>query len=337
MMAVSCNAMIVEDAGFDWGQRSDRWAGVRSDVVDVQGRPTHVLRADADPTAPGDAPTHVLIHAMGAGSWAWLDAMRPLAAFGPIIAVDLPGSSRVPPPHRGSEGVDASALFIVDLIERLGLERVVLHGHSFGGIVALHVANLAGDQVKGLVLVAPPLAAAPDSWAQQLAWRTIGRYAFFVAPLIVRMSARLSVRRKAAAWRRWREDPAGTKLREGIGRIGGDPSRISPELYAILLDEIDGFRTIPWRLDSGVIAMTSAVRAMTLEQPAMGLAIDRVVAPTLILWGDEDRVIPRVMIDDLLARRPDWQSHVVEGAGHLMPWELPDVYATVVGRWLTNR
>jgi pimeloyl-ACP methyl ester carboxylesterase len=164
-------------------------------------------------------------------------------------------------------------------------------------------------------------------------YQTIGRLGLFVAPPIVRLVAHASLRRKAAAWQRWREDPS--RIECTIGRIGGDPSRISPELFALILNEIDQFRKIPWRLDSGVTAMASAVRLMTLDQPSIGGMIDRVAAPTLLLWGDLDRIIPRVMIDDLVARRPDWRLRVLEGVGHLAPWEVPKAYADAVGGWLS--
>jgi hypothetical protein len=42
------------------------------------------------------------------------------------------------------------------------------------------------------------------------------------------------------------------------------------------------------------------------------------------------------MIDDALARRPDWHLHVLAGAGHNAPAERPDEYVETVGRWLTD-
>jgi pimeloyl-ACP methyl ester carboxylesterase len=62
-----------------------------------------------------------------------------------------------------------------------------------------------------------------------------------------------------------------------------------------------------------------AVRAVT----------DRLTVPTLYMWGEQDRVIPRELVDELVALRPDWQL-VVLPAGHLIPWEAPDRYLTAV-------
>jgi pimeloyl-ACP methyl ester carboxylesterase len=258
--------------------------------------------------------------------------IKPLSSWGSVVAPDLPGSAWTPPHRRGAPRADQSARFLASLLDELRIGRVVVHGLSFGGLVALLFAELAPERTERLVLTSPALAAKADSPRQRLMYQTIGRLGLFVAPPIVRLVARASLRSKAAAWRRWRENPS--RIERTIGRIGGDPSRISPELFALILYEIDQFRMVPWRLDSGVTAMASAVRLMTLDQPTVGRVIDRVAAPTLLLWGDRDRVIPRVMIDDLVARRPDWRLRVLEGVGHLAPWEVPEAYADAVGRWL---
>jgi pimeloyl-ACP methyl ester carboxylesterase len=324
--------MTVPPSRYDWGQQSSRWVGIHSNSVTIGGSPAHFLRADPDSSAVPGAATQLLVHPMGAGSWSWLDVIKPLSSWGSVVAPDLPGSGWTPAPRRGAPRADQSARFLASLLDDLRIERVVVHGLSLGGLVALLLAELAPDRTERLILTSPALAAKADSPRQRLMYQTIGRLGLFVAPPIVRPVARASLRSKAAAWRRWREDPS--RVERTIGRIGADPSRISPELFALILYEIDQFRKIPWRLDSGVSAMASAVRLMTLDQPMVGEMIDRVAAPTLLLWGDRDRVIPRVMVDDLVTRRPEWRLRVLEGVGHLAPWEAPEAYADAVDEWL---
>lgn len=82
--------------------------------------------------------------------------------------------------------------------------------------------------------------------------------------------------------------------------------------------------------------LASAVAAMTVQQGAVRGAMDRITAPTLLLWGDQDRMIPRVLIDQIIARRPDWDLHVFETVRHLLPWESPEAYVEVVGQWLAE-
>jgi len=64
-------------------------------------------------------------------------------------------------------------------------------------------------------------------------------------------------------------------------------------------------------------------------------AIDRVAAPTLLLWGDQDPLIDRTVIDSLITRRTDWNLRVIHAAGHVLPMEVPDRYVAVVTSWYT--
>jgi pimeloyl-ACP methyl ester carboxylesterase len=311
--------------GYDWGQRCPRWTGLRSQLLPLGGGRVHLLRADAAASAPPCAPTHLLIHSMGAGSWSWLDAMGPLSALGPVLAPDLPGSGWTPPVRRQDPEAGASARFLRDLLEQLGLERVVIHGHSMGGLVAVLLAQLDPGRTWRMVLAAPALAAAPDDGPQRLT-----RLALWAAPPALRLMARLSLPGKARSLQQWRTDPAASPL----ARAGGDPARISPEMFELLLEQLEAIRTVPWRVDSGVTAFLSTARAMTVGQREIGEAIDEVTAPTLLLWGEQDQVLPKVLMEALLARRPDWTLERLSGVGHLLPWEIPGLYAQAVGRWL---
>ena len=65
-------------------------------------------------------------------------------------------------------------------------------------------------------------------------------------------------------------------------------------------------------------------------------AIDTVAVPVLLVWGDQDQLVQREVIDHALERRPDWHLHVLESAGHAAPLEVPDAYARAVLSWLTQ-
>jgi pimeloyl-ACP methyl ester carboxylesterase len=140
----------------DWGERCSRRAGIHSDVVDVYGTRVHLLRAAAQQAAT-DAPTQLLIHPMAAGATMWLDAIGPLTAYGPVVAPDLPGSvlGDSSSPHPWALRAEVGARFVRALTAVLGLDRVVVQGWSFGGLVSMLFADLAPERVERLVLVNP--------------------------------------------------------------------------------------------------------------------------------------------------------------------------------------
>jgi pimeloyl-ACP methyl ester carboxylesterase len=139
----------------DWGERSPRWAGIRSQTAEVCGRSVHFLTADS---ARPEAPAHLLIHGMAGSATNWLDTIRPLTAHGRVIAPDLPGTlaGHTASPHRSAARAEINARFLRAFTATLGLRDVVAHGWSIGGLEALLFADLAPERVGGLVLVAPP-------------------------------------------------------------------------------------------------------------------------------------------------------------------------------------
>ena len=218
-----------------WGERSVRWAGVRSEIVDIHGgMRVHVLRADPDAAAPPDAPTNFLIHPMGTGAWSWLDVIGPLSAHGAVIAPDLPGSGRSRPRRRGDATAPASARCLGDLAATLGIHRLVVHGHSMGGLVAVLFADLASQRVERLVLVDPALPGIPDAGGRvagiahcraTCAWWFVQPFASVVVPLALRYKAATA-----------------EQLARSLARVGTDASRVSPELLAVAAEEVARFR-----------------------------------------------------------------------------------------------
>lgn len=80
-------------------------------------------------------------------------------------------------------------------------------------------------------------------------------------------------------------------------------------------------------------SLASVLSAMLTDQSATVAAVDRVRAPTLLIWGARERHIPRVLMDDLIARRSDWRLQVLEESGHVPTWDSPGAYVDAVVRW----
>lgn len=99
-----------------------------------------------------DAPQVLAIHGITSTSRTWLAPARALGERAALMAVDLRGRGRsgeLPPPF----GLDAHVRDMVAVLDRLGLERPVVTGHSLGAYVAVRLATTHPDRVSSLVLV----------------------------------------------------------------------------------------------------------------------------------------------------------------------------------------
>ncbi|GAA2986512.1 alpha/beta fold hydrolase [Streptosporangium longisporum] len=310
----------------DWGARSPRWAGIRSEETEVCGTAVHYLSAGSG----REGPTHLLVHPMAAGASMFLDLIGPLSALGPVVVPDLPGTlfGRTGLPHPRAARAGPNARFLRAFTARLGIEDAVVHGWSMGGLVALLFADAAPDRVARLVLTCPTLPG-PLPADEVLFWRLLGGPLLAAVPPLARAALRLTGRRlldlKLSRYADPGARPAG---------MAGDVSRLSPDMTALLADELRHAR--PGGLDAAVTAFASVLSALFVDRSPVHRAIARVGAPTLLLWGDRDGLITRSAIDDLAARRPDWERRIFPGAGHLLPLETPHGYTETVGRWLAS-
>jgi pimeloyl-ACP methyl ester carboxylesterase len=300
--------------GYDWGQRTPRWAGITSHVADVGGMRVHYLLAGRKI----DCPVHLLVHPMATGAWSWMDVVGPLSATGTVVAPDLPGSGRTRPVHRGAGTVSEAARFLDDFTRALGIQHAVVHGHSMGGLVGAVFAGRVPERVERLVLTSAPLPGLPDPPPFPGGWRVGLRVARPIADVLVGAGVRL----KADVWRR--------RVVDRDARLGSELSRMSPELLSLAAEEVARL-VLPWRVEGAVDAGLAVLRALTVDEASTRAALDPITAPTLLLWGADDRVIPKRLIEEVAAARPDWTSRTLDGVGHLLPWESPGRYVDLAG------
>lgn len=316
----------------DWGERASRWAGIRSETVDVHGTSVHCLVAAQPGTSRG--PVHLLVPGAAGSASQWLDVLAELRPHASAIAVDLPGTiaGHTALSNRRAAGIEANAVFLRDLVSALELDRVIVHGWSAGGMIALLFADQAPERVEGLVLVVPALPP-PLSEREARGWRVVGRAGLPVVAPAARALVRVGGRRILNASLRQLADPASA----GGKNLGtrGDLTRISPELISLMRDEMSAVE--PKRLGRVVTVYASLLSLMLVRPQPVLHAMRRVAAPTLLVWSDEDGITPRASIDDWMAQRPDWTLAVLRGVGHAPPLEAPAEYARTVLGWLGSR
>jgi pimeloyl-ACP methyl ester carboxylesterase len=304
----------------DWSERCSRWAGIRSEQLDVQGQQAHVLRADG-PT--DDGLPQLLIHGLGGAAVNWIEVMGELAQHGPVVAPDLPGFGQTEPTQDGGAQVPDNAAFLQRLLDELGWAETTVHGNSMGGMLAVHLAGLLPDRVARLVLAAPALPT-PRTAMHRIPAATLARFAPFALPGLGQLAMRMTHR--LPAHHHWRQ----------LARyIHADPDRIADEAAQVGFEDLVNGRSLPWRLAGFVSAAESLVRALLNPRELLRL-IDDADLPVLLVWGDEDRLVGPSVIDHLVERRPDWDLEVLPSIGHLPMLEAPDEYLSAVTPWLED-
>jgi lipase len=121
--------------------------GERVDV-EVAGGRLATFQLGADP----DAPPVIAIHGITSTSRTWLAVARELQDRASLIALDLRGrgsSNALPPPF----GIDAHVRDVIAVLDRFGLQRAVIVGHSLGAYIGARLATVHPDRVDSLVLV----------------------------------------------------------------------------------------------------------------------------------------------------------------------------------------
>ena len=234
-----------------------RWAPPPSDFVELDDGQLVHLR---DEGPRGDALPLVLVHGTSASLHTWEGWVRALRGDRRVVTFDLPGFGLTGPAVGGDYGGDADARFVLALLDRLQLDRVVIGGNSLGGEVAWRVATLAPQRVAALVLVD---AAGPafDSETIPVGW-VVARI-----PVLDRLLEHLLPRGIVAA---------------SLAAAYADPARITPEL-------VDRYFELTLR-EGNRRALVQRLRRF--ERGAGADRVATITQPTLILWGGRDRMIP---------------------------------------------
>jgi len=307
----------------DLGARSPRWAGLRSGVVDVRGTSVHLVRNGLDP-ASSPATPHLLVHGLGGSATNWFDVMPDLGADRPVLAMDLPGFGRTVPPRTSAARVRANARFLPALLDELQVERVVLHGNSMGGLIAVLAAPLMAERIEAVVLAAPALPTSRSDLTH-LTPESLKRFAPMAVPGVGTTLLR-------AMWARMDVDAL---IEDAMATTWHDRSRVRPDVAALMRENVTFAKQSPWRVESLGYAAESLVASL-LGGREVTEAIRGMTHRVLVVWGDGDRLVSRPVIDHVVGLRPDWRVAVLPDVGHIPQMEAPERYVAVVERWLAD-
>lgn len=236
----------------------------------------------------GEGPPLVYLHAAG-GLQGPLPLFEKLAAHFTVYAPWHPGWGERPEDLDHVDDVIDLALYYQDLFEALGLDRPILVGHSFGGMVAAEVAALCSPCLSRLVLIAP-----------------IGL---------------------------WRDDAP----IPDIFTMGPQ------ELASLLWHDLESpaaqqMLARPQSDEEAAAAMIARIQALAATGkfiwpiPDKGLKkrIHRITAPTLILWGESDTLVPTVYAHEFHDRIRGSRVQIIAKAAHMLPVEQADRVAEAI-------
>ena len=265
--------------------------------VEVGGR--HLFFYDA---GAGDRAPLVLVHGLGDEADTWRRLLPALARHRRVLAPDLPGFGRSGGPRRAY----TSAFFartVADFMAAIGVDRAVLAGHSMGAAVAQRLAIARPELVERLVLIGGALPAQRRYPPGQL-W-------LFLTPGLGE-AIYTSLRRS--------QEGAYATLRPYYHDLDALPH----EERAFLRERV-------WARvwSSGQRrAFLSALRWLSIEGAARADTfrerMARMQTPTLVLWGEQDMIVPRAAGEGLARLLPGAQLHVIPGSGHLPHQERPE-------------
>lgn len=97
-----------------------------------------------------DHPPLILIHGAGGSRLDWPKQLRRLPTANALV-LDLPGHGKSPGP--GLDSIEAYSQLVLSFMDALKLSTAFLMGHSMGGVIALTVALLQPDRVRGLIAI----------------------------------------------------------------------------------------------------------------------------------------------------------------------------------------
>jgi pimeloyl-ACP methyl ester carboxylesterase len=287
---------------------------MQSRVVDL-GQPVHY--ADFG----GSGPTIVLVHGLG-GSYAnWLAVGDRLAARARVVAPDLAGFGRTRPAQRSSSRISANRELLDRFIGTVVGGPAILAGNSMGGLLSLMEAAAAPARVAGLILAAP---AQPSPRGTRIDPAVRLLFTLYAIPGLARWFLRRRMARLGAAG----------QVAEVLKMCCVDASRIPSEVVAahVALAE-ERIATMPWANEAFLVAARSILKELRARQRFAEL-VAKISAPTLLVQGQADRLVPVAASQALARMRPDWTFVVLEDVGHVPQLEVPSRFVEVVTNWL---
>lgn len=265
--------------------------------VEVNGQAVHVEQW-------GSGEPVVLLHGFGGSTYSWRLVGPELGRQYRAVAIDLNGfgwTQRLREPEAYT--LQGQARLVLGVLDALGIERVHLAGHSYGGGLAIWLASVHPERVASLILVDSTLPT--YSTQRRRAWAGLRP--------VVALGLRTVLLREAF-------------IRRGLKRSVYDQSLITDEVVREYLRRLK------------VEGATDAYRGLTarVKTPPPAVDLASLKQPTLIIWGLQDALLASAYGSRAAEKIPGAIFVGIDRCGHLPMEERPEEFLAAVRGFLAQ-
>ena len=260
-----------------------KYARPPSEFLSVAG-----LRLHVRDTGPKTAPVVIMLHGLGSSLQTWEPWATGLSSRYRVIRYDLPGFGLTGADPTGDYSDARSAVVLGALMDALSVTKAALIGNSMGGKLAWQFAAAHPDRVSKLILISPDGYASPGfEYDKPAKVPAVARLLPYTLP----------------TW----------MLRMNLTPAYGDKSRLTDDVVTRYRD----------------LMLAPGVRGALLDRTAQVLLqrpepmLRRIEAPTLLVWGEKDRLIPISNAQDYLKIVPHCRLVSFPDLGHVPQEEAP--------------
>jgi pimeloyl-ACP methyl ester carboxylesterase len=279
--------------------------------ITVNGTSLNLRRT---PSQNPDAEPALYIHGLGGASTNFTDLADLLSPWFEGHAFDLPGFGRSGPAGDGNYSIAAHARLVIAYLEQSGRGPVHLVGNSMGGAISIEVASTRPDLVRTLTLISP---AVPDLRPKS------GGDALLPLLLIPGIGSRAMARLD-------RGSPH-ARAKAIISLCFAHPERVPANRIAESVAEIEARRGMPWAHEAFLSSLRGLVRSYLARGPASPWsALTRITAPSLVVWGEVDKLVDLSNAPRTARAIPDATLLVLPDVGHTAQLEDPSVTARAI-------
>lgn len=273
---------------------------MRGEFLDLSGARLYYYAAG---TRGAGVPV-VFLHGFPTSGHLWSDVIPLMPAGHRLVVVDLLGYGRSDRPNGRGVDIRSHAERVVELLDELRIQRACVVGHGIGGGIAQSMAVRHPQRVSHLCLID---SVAFDRWPTMRARMARASLTFtqFLPP-----AALLAI------------------VRGNLEHGYADPQRAVHSIEQYLR---------PFLTIEGRDALVAHIRALTSrETRKLARQLRKIVAPTAILWGERDRVLPLSVARDLQTSIAGSTLEVLPDRRHFTPEEAPRQIADGIAELLTR-